>query len=994
MTKNEPTIEALFAQFRRGGDAVALASVFDRTAAELGRVAMYLTGGDAHRAADALQATWLTAITHAVRWDAERPLLPWLLGMLANHVRGQQRAARRADPGAGAEALATLLASDDPVRASEDGEFQRLLANALTELAPPFREAVTLHVQHGLTAKEIGEALGRPAGTVRTQIVRGLERLRQLLPVGLASAGLVLTVLSAAQLARVRDAVLNGLPVPAAPFAAARAWSIASLLAAMVATAVALAFRDDAPPAPPATHAAPAIAALGSAAKQVPASERSAVEAPPQDPRPVARPKPRRRITVQVRREEEPRVVAGEYVCLNLDEVRLATTDAAGNAVFDDVPPALAHFVFLSGVGASEPVSAPRLLPPDEFDLTARIEVRGGAALCVRVVDAAGKPVAGAGVEGNGAQQAARTWLPLGRTDERGELHLRNQQVGQYRARADGHGSSSFASPQRGTDAHVCSLTLGSGIAPLEGRVLDVDGQPIAAELGSYEFGDGAMAAWYDRTDARGAFSFAWLGAGHLAVIARVADAKGARIAIARADVPRQEPLEIRLQPAASLDVRAVFADGRGAAKAMVRGRLLADGAFELPFSRPQLATRDDGRLTIDGLAPGRWHFEVDFGQTSVQRTFDLTAGQDASWDAQSAPLQDLPLRLLDERGAPLSRWSVQLLDAKGQAHGSQGWTTETGELHRSTQFRLPGDEPFTIAVCEGHEDGGSFAFPVHRVPGIVATGARVDVVVPDRCRTTHFVSGRLVGADGGPASGQVVVESPQMFWPGLMATAAPDGTFRIGPLPPGRYPAGVDRDDKPRYRLGRIEVLHEGDLDLGDVVLAREVRVRATPAGRAAVPDDVRLQLVREHGGDVFAFDRGDGGVFVSDAVRTGQYVLRGSGRTHVVARQPITVGAGDLAVTFQCEPAPTLRIEIPLLDDERAQAGWSGTVALRRGSEEVLRRSVWRRFAGRVPTPFVVEVAAPPGSYTVVVDCSGARELRAACELDADGGVVTLAR
>ncbi|HEU4420241.1 MAG TPA: hypothetical protein VFT55_14995 [Planctomycetota bacterium] len=45
-------------------------------------------------------------------------------------------------------------------------------------------------------------------------------------------------------------------------------------------------------------------------------------------------------------------------------------------------------------------------------------------------------------------------------------------------------------------------------------------------------------------------------------------------------------------------------------------------------------------------------------------------------------------------------------------------------------------------------------------------------------------------------------------------------------------------------------------------------------------------------------------------------------------------------------------------------------------------------------MPTPFVVEVAAPPGSYTVVVDCSGARELRAACELDADGGVVTLAR
>jgi hypothetical protein len=65
-----------------------------------------------------------------------------------------------------------------------------------------------------------------------------------------------------------------------------------------------------------------------------------------------------------------------------------------------------------------------------------------------------------------------------------------------------------------------------------------------------------------------------------------------------------------------------------------------------------------------------------------------------------------------------------------------------------------------------------------------------------------------------------------------------------------------------------------------------------------------------------------------------------------------------------------------------------------LRAGNDEVVRRSIWHRFRGRVPTPFVVEVAAPPGSYTVVADWSNARELRGTCELGERGGAVTLAR
>lgn len=58
-----------FEQFQRTGEAGALAKVFDHTAPELWRVAWYLSSGNAHRAEDALQSTFLTAIEERDIWD-------------------------------------------------------------------------------------------------------------------------------------------------------------------------------------------------------------------------------------------------------------------------------------------------------------------------------------------------------------------------------------------------------------------------------------------------------------------------------------------------------------------------------------------------------------------------------------------------------------------------------------------------------------------------------------------------------------------------------------------------------------------------------------------------------------------------------------------------------------------------------------------------------------------------------------------------------------
>jgi RNA polymerase sigma-70 factor (ECF subfamily) len=388
---NEPAIEDLFRAFRSKHSPQALAGVFDRTATELGRIASYLACGDARLAEDLLQSTWLSAMTHAAGWDDTRPLLPWLLGVLGNHARSQRRAARRGGPNAAADTLGDLLASDDPVRATEDAELQRLLAQALAAMPSPFREAVALHVQHGLTAKEIGEALGRPAGTVRTQIVRGLDRLRELLPRGLALAGLGVLALGSDAIARVRTDVLARLPAaPPIPATAAWRWGIALAAVAAIGVAPLLLPATDAPsPVPVAGATTPPAVAVATDAGRGTVRE---LVAAAQDPAPAApAAKPRRRITVHVRHDDEPVVQPGEFVgLLDGNEVRFLTTSSTGDVVFDDVEPGILHQVFVSGTEARDVLTPKKWPPPAEFDREVTLTVEHAPAVTVRVVDAGG----------------------------------------------------------------------------------------------------------------------------------------------------------------------------------------------------------------------------------------------------------------------------------------------------------------------------------------------------------------------------------------------------------------------------------------------------------------------------------------------------------------------------------------------------------------------------------------------------------------------------
>ncbi len=176
------TLDRQFARYCRIGDTEALGRVFDASAGELLHIAAWL-GGNRADADDLLQATFLTAIEDRTSFANQRRVLPWLLGILTNHARNLRRErARRAALSGRAEPIA------DPMAAVRDAEFATLIADARQAIGTPYSEVLALHLEEGLNANEIAARLGRPAGTVRTQVARGLELLRQRLPASSVSA--------------------------------------------------------------------------------------------------------------------------------------------------------------------------------------------------------------------------------------------------------------------------------------------------------------------------------------------------------------------------------------------------------------------------------------------------------------------------------------------------------------------------------------------------------------------------------------------------------------------------------------------------------------------------------------------------------------------------------------------------------------------------------------------------------------------------------------
>src|SRR5262249_10161624 len=144
--------------------------------------------GDRRDAEEVAQDSFVRAFRAMQGYGRERivelRLRPWLASIAVNLARNRRRRIEDRRPPSQLEPLLRAgfdLAIDGrsaPETRAEGRETQRELAAALLGLTPSVRAAVVLRHVDGLSVAETAEALGRPQGTIKAQVHRGLRDLR------------------------------------------------------------------------------------------------------------------------------------------------------------------------------------------------------------------------------------------------------------------------------------------------------------------------------------------------------------------------------------------------------------------------------------------------------------------------------------------------------------------------------------------------------------------------------------------------------------------------------------------------------------------------------------------------------------------------------------------------------------------------------------------------------------------------------------------------
>jgi RNA polymerase sigma-70 factor (ECF subfamily) len=156
------------------GNLAALEDIYDLTAPELFRMALWCTGSRAD-AEDAVQSVFTKLVEIRVRVERVRDPRAYLLAMVHRaSLDRRRRAARKTEP-----IHDSLIESDvkDPQRAVDAERATR----ALLDLPRAQREAIFLHHFSGLSFSEIGRVTGVPTFTAASRFRNGIRALRRLM---------------------------------------------------------------------------------------------------------------------------------------------------------------------------------------------------------------------------------------------------------------------------------------------------------------------------------------------------------------------------------------------------------------------------------------------------------------------------------------------------------------------------------------------------------------------------------------------------------------------------------------------------------------------------------------------------------------------------------------------------------------------------------------------------------------------------------------------
>jgi RNA polymerase sigma factor (sigma-70 family) len=836
-------LASLFVRYRRG-DLDALGEVFDRTAPRLLRLAMHLV----HSAADAedlVQATYVQAMRLAATFDAERPLLPWLLALLAGQARNLSRSRRRK----AAEPLPELAAeSVAPPDAAARAELLAHLRAGVARLSSEQRQVLLLQLQHGLSPAEIADVLEVPAGTVRMRLHRGIQALRSWLPAGLAiwltsfwpSRGLAavrgeLMAQAAGQTATHVSPTLLALLMKKKLFA---------VVAAVVAVGSLLWLSTTTPPGPDVgapTQTSVVGARVDAAADPSPTPSRDLEAA-----RTAAEPQ-RSSLRVVVRgKDSVPVVDLPVFLWPDGSDgwpgsaVAMARTDAEGHAHFAQLP---------AGTWSAGPRNAAREVRVEGASTTLVVELRTHR-LHGRVVDASSLPVADAvleltdSAEWIGESHGGSTDLMVrtaARSDADGrfvctvvaEDEARASSEAYLAARHAQHGASGSHLTRNGFTSELV-LRIEAFTAVCAGHVVDPAGQRLAGVLVGASPGDSSILRRADgswrgrplpvltRTDASGRFRLpvTWRGATH--VVAQGANSARATRVLANPDA---EPVELVLRPARNVAGRVLQVDGRPAAELTVRAQAAA--------SRWEGRTDGAGRFRLEGVLFHELTLTVVDAHGRAHQQPMLAADADASaLQIVLPPTVELRGRLVGPDGNGLHGFLVKCVDA-----GADDRVATTGERG---EFELPADQARTAQLAVFAPFAAAAADPL--AVFAVTPGQPALLTLEAQAMPRAAVTGRVVDERGAPIVGADVTlwAEPGDEAPRSTRTAA-DGTFALRHLAAAAVALRIEASAEVRAIVRRFRT-EAGDL--GDVVLtpSAQLRIRAVhPNGepwQAMLPD------------------------------------------------------------------------------------------------------------------------------------------------------------
>ena len=161
------------------GDRDAFRVLVDRESAAVIR-ACHRVLGDLPEAEDAAQEAFVTAFKSLAGWRADGPFGAWITRIAVRIAIRRARARREVtwidptDPARGID----LPGGQDPATTSLRTERAAGVRAAVSRLDEPYREVVALRFFGDLSLDEIATQTGRPLGTVKTHLHRGLIRLR------------------------------------------------------------------------------------------------------------------------------------------------------------------------------------------------------------------------------------------------------------------------------------------------------------------------------------------------------------------------------------------------------------------------------------------------------------------------------------------------------------------------------------------------------------------------------------------------------------------------------------------------------------------------------------------------------------------------------------------------------------------------------------------------------------------------------------------------